>query len=746
MVLIVAGLQAMREKTLVFAYQPFLSLAARWDRVYHLEIANLPNTLIGLLAILTGGWISAASLHLPGWAKEAAPLRLPSLPPIQWKYTWPQLLGSLALFALFLLHLSFHKTSSISLLFWLVSLLILTLLFWKRERGVSINSRPRLDRTDVAWMLLLFALGIGVGTYLLRDLPNWVAADEGRFWGIASSIATGKFRPSIFDFGVYSFPIASSYFQAGAMRLAGMNLWGWRFASVLAACLSIFPLYLLGRELFDRRVAIAACVLMIFNPYFLAFARLGYNNSQAIFPVVLAMYFFALGLRRGSYFYLWLGGLAAGLGYYTYFAAWLGLVVIIVVTLALLILLHVPFRRTLPLLLVSIAGWGVIALPRVVFNLSGPSTVPMYYKILETSFVSGFYGRNIFGDAAINQIPRWSPGEMEIFFGLPQYGILLVRGSLRSIAALLHPPIFKGHFLTAEWAGPGAALFFVLGCALALANLRKTHLFLLNAWFWLGLIFLSILAAFPPQPTHAVPLIPIMALLSALGLTVVAETALQQFPRLAKKWETLTIGILLLVIAGMGAHSYFVQMPRMYAPDFDHFASWLTQNAPASTAIVFIDKSPARHDAAHLKEEGLIANDILILSRSDLATAPAQIGERDFLAFIEAAGDGERVAEDLTRLIPRSATLPMINLDRFLLGFVVTNAALQIEPSVPITDGLRDLWASPSRYFLLACFFAILILPAFGWAQNQFITRARPKTDTLETAHEAITTNGEIKS
>jgi 4-amino-4-deoxy-L-arabinose transferase-like glycosyltransferase len=89
---------------------------------------------------------------------------------------------------------------------------------------------------------------------------------------------------------------------------------------VIAGVFVVIPLYLLAKEWFGRVVAIVACVLMIANPYFISFSRLGYNNSQSLFPITLSIYFFALAARKGSYFYLWWSGLVAGFGFYTYSA------------------------------------------------------------------------------------------------------------------------------------------------------------------------------------------------------------------------------------------------------------------------------------------------------------------------------------------------------------------------------------------------------------------------------------------
>jgi 4-amino-4-deoxy-L-arabinose transferase-like glycosyltransferase len=121
-------------------------------------------------------------------------------------------------------------------------------------------------------------LGIAMGAYALHDIPSVMVQDEGAFWENARAIALKQFQPVFFDSGVYTFPVASTILQGWLMRLFGVTVWGWRFASVLMGVAAVIPLYLLGKEWLGRRVAIVTCILMLANPYFLSFARLGYNN------------------------------------------------------------------------------------------------------------------------------------------------------------------------------------------------------------------------------------------------------------------------------------------------------------------------------------------------------------------------------------------------------------------------------------------------------------------------------------
>ena len=720
------GLHALQEQDPIIAYPPLLSLADHWNKTFHLDIVNLPNALIGLIAILFGVSIFVTSIDLSNWKKEEASLRLPELPAIQRDYVWPRLLGGLILFGLLLLQLAYHSYSALSIIFWFASLLALTLLFWKREHNHSTDLRLPIDWSDGIWMLFLFALGIGTGAYLLQDIPAWLIPDEGAFWEATRSIAEGKFKPAFFDVGVYSFPIASSIFQAWVARWAGISLWGWRFASVLAASLAIFPSYLLGRELFDRRVAVAACILMIASPYSLAFARMGYNNSQALFPVVLAVYFLVLGLRRGSHFYLWLAGLASGLGFYTYFSAWLGLVIIMVSIAALPFTARIKIRKTLPLLLVVLAGWLIMALPRVVYGLSGDLDSSLYYKVLETSFVSGFYGRAIFSDSVIDQTATWHLGQAEAFYSLPHYGILWARGIVRSIVALFDPTLYKEHFIVSELIGPGISPFFVFGLGIALTNLRKIRYFTLGAWFLFGLLILSILGAFPPRPTHMVAILPVIAMISALGLVVAVEAIINQIAFLQSRrrlWEISALGLALGILLGMGLFNYFIKMPLYYAPDLDHTASWLARRLPNPVTLVFIDETPAMHDAKYQSQTKLTSHETVVVTRADLQTVPEAVEGKEFLAFISAENGGDQVAAQLTGLIPKAEVRTIFNRAGATLGFVVSNIPIEVEPNTGLAYGLRDLWDSPVRYFLLASLFMALVLLAFGWRKKLTVTR-----------------------
>jgi hypothetical protein len=88
-------------------------------------------------------------------------------------------------------------------------------------------------------------------------------------------------------------------------------------ASALASLLLIVPMYYLGRELFDRRVAFWACVLFQCLPSSGKVMADGLSDTLFLLFACCALWLACLALRRGSRIAFALSGLAGGLAYLT---------------------------------------------------------------------------------------------------------------------------------------------------------------------------------------------------------------------------------------------------------------------------------------------------------------------------------------------------------------------------------------------------------------------------------------------
>ncbi len=257
--------------------------------------------------------------------------------------------------------------------FWIAAIFFITRAVYKYDNASGRSIASEQSYRDIMIIILLLVAGLLIGTYQLQNIPNSIKGDEGVFFENARYIANGEYTGSIFGFGVYSYPIFSSFIQGAVMRIFGRDIWSWRFASFLPALLSVIPLYLLGKEVFNRQVAIITSLIYISLPYYLSFARLGYNNSQAILFVTLCAWFFYLGLKRKSLFYLFLTGVSAGLGFLTYSSGKLG-AVIISFLFAIFVLLKIGRKETRRFLIIGILifsiGYILIAVPNLTYGIA----------------------------------------------------------------------------------------------------------------------------------------------------------------------------------------------------------------------------------------------------------------------------------------------------------------------------------------------------------------------------------------
>ena len=596
------------------AFAPLLQEEFRFD------LPNLENVLTGTLLLLVAAlllFVSFAPFRLPHW--DERPLALvahPGLIRFIVRHS-PLLIAALVLFVLLLSRLNQVDSGVGSLLLWVVVLLLLLWVAFRYDRQAGTSLSLRLNRWDSLWIATLLFVGLLIGVSQLDSVPNTLVPDEGNFYTRAQTIDHGEEGQSFFDVGVYTYPLASSFYQGAVMRVFGDSLWSWRFSSVLAGVLTIIPLYLLARDVFDRRTAVIAGLLLITLPYFIAFERLGYNNAQAILPVTLALYLLYHAIQRESVFYYALCGVIAGLGFYTYTASRLGLLLagiflgllIVVKLLSCLRKLPAEFKQTAA----HEAGWlfagGVIililALATVMPHLTYVNFVApelLRYKMLESLLPNINYGLSFFPpEELFRDFAPFHVGE-EIFYYRPDfYFRLFVRGIARSLLVFHDASLANSEFLVSPLSGSVGAVFYYVGLIFALRNVRRKEFALLLLWWFGAIFFLSIISTFPPRYQHMIPVMPMIALFSALGLTVTINALAQWIMRSAPPLvlRPAFVGaalVLLIVIIVSNLRTYFVDMPRHYKPNLENVMAFDALHLDVPTNMIYVH--PATDGAA----------------------------------------------------------------------------------------------------------------------------------------------------
>ncbi|GAB4199552.1 MAG: hypothetical protein OHK0022_19870 [Roseiflexaceae bacterium] len=615
-VLVVAGQWLFLRSTPLVA----LPFTKPLDRLLLIGLANLDNVLLGLGVTLLGGLLfalgGAAALvpnptalpesAWPGWPalRRMRPVLMPLLGLVA---------GALGAFAWLMYGITRPDVDQNYSLGWIwllaLAMLVGALLLVDRQTGVRLS--PGLGWGDALVIGGLLALGLAVGSYRLGSLPSSIVGDEGMFWQNISMIERGEYRPTVFGLGVYSYPVLSTYYQATVLKLFGPSLWSWRFASVLAGVLAVVPTYLLARELFGRRVALLSGLALVVLPYMIAFERLGYNNSQSILPVALSLYLLYAGLRRGSLLYMGLGGIAGGLGFYTYTAGRLAAVVALLLFVALLAARLLrrwvgfgPPRLGVVLLLVAVFGLsGVMtALPHLIYaNTHEPAL--LRYKLLESLFPNVFYARSLFSEDELFRDYRPITIDNQTFFYRPDlYARLLGRGVARTLLVFHTKGLVYEHYISGPLAGPSMVSLYVFGLVALLARpFRPGHLLLL-VWFGSALLLLSMINTFPPRYQHTVPLIPALAIMIGLGMVALVDTLAGEFSGRTRALigGGLTVALAAVMLA-TNLREYFVDVQAAYRPNKEYIVSFAALELTTPRYLVYVTDEPkAREEAPWL--------------------------------------------------------------------------------------------------------------------------------------------------
>ena len=704
-----------------------LELADFWNTVYRLEIVNFDNVLYALPYFIGGALLCALAGLPESWKApfENWSAHWPNQREAKWRTHLPRILLGAGLIIYLLIQLGRHQYTPIYPILWILALWLFTQVSWMWDKNAGINLSLGLSAPDILWMLGLFAFGIALGAYALEDIPIVIVPDEGSFWEAARAIASREFHPAFFDSGVYTFPMASSIFQGWVLRIFGVNFWGWRFASVLAGVVAVVPLYLLAKEWFGRRTAVAAGVMMLANPYFLSFSRLGYNNSQALFPVTLTVYFWALGTRRGSYFCLWLAGLAAGFGFYTYFSAWLGLVTICLGVLYLRLLRHINWKRVFVIIAFILAAWGATIAPRIVYTASVNFSEWLVYKIFEASFVNIFYGKAYYGEAELSRtMPPIKIGEHHTIFYDPLiYSELITRGTVRTFLSMFNPYIVFEHFVNSGLSGVITPMFLLIGLALSLRYWKQSRFGLPLIWLFGGMLFLSILNSFPPRHTHLVSIIPAMALIAGAGLMSSAE-GLSEY--LSARWTSLRItltnglaAIALLASVYYGAQRYFVAMPELYLSIFEDIVSWIAWRNDKPADLIYLGRTDIAHRVAYLVNVKMVPHGYASMDVNAFSPESSLSPNTPTILFAEVTTqDGISYLQQP----PAGFDRPIAYHDKNgkILGYAMTNSpGVNLQPKAGLADGLHSLTDKPVRHVILILLLGMLVTATLG-LRNRF--------------------------
>jgi 4-amino-4-deoxy-L-arabinose transferase-like glycosyltransferase len=406
--------------------------------------------------------------------------------------------------------------------------------------GVPTWLRRALGWAAGHWEVLAVA-GCTLLALLLRlvrvgTIPYVISGDEASMGLDAVSVLEGRIS-NPFTTSWLSHPTLYFYMLAGPIAVLGRNAWGLRLLSPFVGAATIPVLYLLARRLFDRRVALAATLLLTVSHLHIHFSRLGINNIYDPLLGLLAFFFLVRGLQEGRLVDFALSGFCLGFGQFFYMGARLIPIMMAVYLLFLLLTRRLRFRQLL----------GPAAIMGGAFLAAGG---PLFYFF--ALHPDDFMAR--LGMVGIVQ-SGWLQTEP------------LVTG--KSVLELLWDQ-FRKSFLAfnftldpTSWYSAGipyldavSGIFFVLGLVPLLRRWREQGPLLVHVWFWLALVFGGVLIENPPSSPRFVIFMPAVCLIAALGLVTFLELG-AGLVRLPRAWVARALALILLVAAALNVGYYF---------------------------------------------------------------------------------------------------------------------------------------------------------------------------------------------
>jgi Dolichyl-phosphate-mannose-protein mannosyltransferase len=250
------------------------------------------------------------------------------------------------------------------LVLWLAALVALAAIFWTWNRAL-----PRIARKD----LLVGAGLVGVFAPLyLAALYRWpvqVSSDEEQ---IVTASRNAAHAQGLDPLGL------STYFNRPALLLigwgklgellGGLDLFHMRLLHALCGLLTLAAAYALFRQLLPRWWAVFASCILGVSHSFLIISRLAMRENTAVLAELVALALLLWGLRRNHPLATFLGGVAAGLGFYVYYPAraTIAIWIVFLVALGSIGRQRFPARRILASGAIAIAGFVLVATPIVI--------------------------------------------------------------------------------------------------------------------------------------------------------------------------------------------------------------------------------------------------------------------------------------------------------------------------------------------------------------------------------------------
>ena len=416
-------------------------------------------------------------------------------------------------------------------------------------------------RLEALALCAVTAVAFMLRAYDLAHFPPSMHGDEGEMGLLALRVLAGKEPLALFGTNWLDHPSLFHYLQALALLIFGRDEAGLRMLSALCGAACVPVTYALARMGWGRFAAFSAAWLMTVSALHIQYSRLGLNNIESVFGMVLLMLCLALMHQRAvgappdnrrALLLPVLAGLVIGLSQYLYYGSRL-LPIVALPTIVYLWREQAIDRRQVAVMVIALL---VAFLPLGVYYLNHPAT-----------FVNRMSGVSILREQNYQQALGTRAQLPDDALALLQVQLernlgFFVRGGDASGFYLQDIPAFD--LLT--------SLLFWCGLIAALTRARRYHEFAALAWFGVGLACAGLLTNDAPNGPRLIVLVPSVYLLAG-GFVSRAARVLRASIHLRPRW----------LVAPVLAGATFVLLVNMQMY-FEDYASESGNLAPIMVA------------------------------------------------------------------------------------------------------------------------------------------------------------------
>ncbi len=394
-------------------------------------------------------------------------------------------------------------------------------------------------KTHRAELVMLTA--IVVAAFLIRFVdaelhPYSFNNDEGQM-GSGGQCFLRAECANLFTLGWAAQPQPAFLAYAVSVGLLGNTALAVRLVSVITGALAILVVYLLAREIFNKKVAWLAAALLSTLPVHVHFSRMGVDNIIDSLTATLVLWLLFRGAKRGSRLSFLAAGVVAGLCIYTYpgslLAPAFGVGALGVLALRTRGFLKAQFRNIVTFILAA----SVVATP-----------ILGYYATHSDFFLVRLKREGILQNGGLQNLIETT--------GQSAVAILAEQISKSSLVFIATDAPLNFFNSPKAYFPPIEAVFFMFGLAYVLWRIKDARCAVILGWFWMVLILGSALTASPPTSQRILMSMPAAAIITAIGMLKVIDA----FTRFSQPVVKLAPGILLgfiLLIGYMNINFYF---------------------------------------------------------------------------------------------------------------------------------------------------------------------------------------------